>query len=67
MVSRKNRGTITVVVQNVGSAVALDVVVDLVCDGLTVSDLPSERPPMLNAYCLQWIELFDDSILLCYR
>ena len=34
--------------QNVGSAVALDVVVDLVCDGLTVSDLPSERPPMLN-------------------
>lgn len=42
------KGTITVVVQNVGSAVALDVVVDLVCDGLTVSDLPSERPPMLN-------------------
>ena len=41
-------GTITVVVQNVGSAVALDVVVDLVWDGLTVSDLPSERPPMLN-------------------
>jgi len=42
------KSTITVVVQNVGSATALDVVVDLECDGLTVSDLPSERPALLN-------------------
>jgi hypothetical protein len=42
------QSTITVVVQNVGSATALDVVVDLQCEGLTVSTLPSETPTMLN-------------------
>ncbi|MDA8727486.1 hypothetical protein N9O16_05340 [Candidatus Poseidoniaceae archaeon] len=40
--------TITVVVQNVGSATALDVMVDLQCEGLTVSSDPLNRPVLLN-------------------
>ena len=40
--------TITVVVQNVGSASALDVIVELQCDVLTLSDAAGDQPPMYN-------------------
>tara|TARA_Y100000766_G_scaffold278148_2_gene284531 strand:- start:27 stop:5114 length:5088 start_codon:yes stop_codon:yes gene_type:complete len=40
--------TITVVIQNVGSASALDVVVDLQCDILTVSNKANEQPLLYN-------------------
>lgn len=40
--------TITVVVQNVGSASALDVFVELQCDILTVSNKANEQPQLFN-------------------
>ncbi len=40
--------TVTVVVQNVGSASALDVVVELQCDILTLSNKAGDQPPLYN-------------------
>ena len=40
--------TITVIVKNIGTATALDVVVDLQCEGLTLSTNPEDQPPLLN-------------------
>jgi hypothetical protein len=41
-------GIITVIVKNVGTATALDVVVDLQCAGLTLSTSQADQPPLLN-------------------
>ena len=43
-----SESTITVVVQNVGSASALDVTVELQCDVLTLSNSAGDQPPMYN-------------------
>lgn len=40
--------TVTVLIQNVGSASALDVIVELQCDLLTVSNKANEQPPLYN-------------------